>query len=487
MTQRVLIFIGYLGTILLFVIGTTNYWLYRETVLRLNHAQDQAAENKLNGIAVLSGYYLSHFETQLLKELGKQVSNEPGVKFVAIRSQENNLAFIWGYHDTSASQLYRQAIQVNGKLLGEVELALDSAGLQRELNQTLRTSITLALVSMVLLGGLLTVFFRAQFRVGVERAQREKQVLAEEREFVTAVMNTSTSMVLVLDRNGDIVFLNRCCGEVVPALVGDVIGQPIADYLDILCDDQPIQDTLASAISEGYHAGLGRALKSKCISVTQRDDGRETVVEWSFNTLANENGALKYLIGTGVDVTLQYLEQRELSHMAYHDGLTALPNRMFFQESLLKAAQGYRRGQGRFALLLLDLERFQQINNAHGPEAGDFMLKETARRLTECLRDGDMVARLEGDEFAMILSGVDHAAQVGIVATKLINAISAPIDYHGLRLQIGASIGVAFFPDDTNDLDTLVKCADQAMHQAKGGGHNVYQLFGAEQAPTAEN
>lgn len=190
-----------------------------------------------------------------------------------------------------------------------------------------------------------------------------------------------------------------------------------------------------------------------------------------------EKGVPVRLIGTVQDVTDRHEVEEHIRHVANHDAVTGLPNRTLFQDRLSLALALAKRNECRVALLLLDLDHFKEVNDGLGHEAGDCLLEAISNRLRTSIRQSDTVARLGGDEFAVILSQVTTASGVGRVADSILKAVSEPFEYRGERLMVGASIGIAVYPDDDDDPQSLLKNADIALYQAKGRGRNRYCFF----------
>jgi diguanylate cyclase (GGDEF)-like protein len=188
-----------------------------------------------------------------------------------------------------------------------------------------------------------------------------------------------------------------------------------------------------------------------------------------------ENGWLT----TYLDITERRAVEAKISHMAHHDALTDLPNRVLFREKLERALAFSRRGS-QLALLCLGLDQFKAVNDTLGHPIGDGLLREVARRLRESLRETDTVARLGGDEFAVVQSAIDSPLDATALASGLIELMRAPFEIDGHQVVIGVSIGIAFAPQDGLDADHLLKCADLALYRAKVDGRGVYRLFQAE-------
>jgi len=168
---------------------------------------------------------------------------------------------------------------------------------------------------------------------------------------------------------------------------------------------------------------------------------------------------------------------KALQEQATHDPLTGLPNRLLFSDRLTQRLALARRQQQLLAIMFIDLDRFKRINDALGHSTGDELLKQAARRLTESLREADAVARMGGDEFTAILTGIAGAEDAGRVAQRALDVLSEPFVLNGHELFVTASAGIAFYPQDGADVETLVKNADSAMYRAKEQGGNNYQFY----------
>jgi diguanylate cyclase (GGDEF)-like protein len=176
------------------------------------------------------------------------------------------------------------------------------------------------------------------------------------------------------------------------------------------------------------------------------------------------------------DITERRRSEAQIAHLAHHDHLTNLPNRVFLREQLDDAVRHLQRGR-KFAILCLDLDRFKGVNDSLGHPVGDALLKAVGKRLQECVQASDFVARLGGDEFAVIQSGVHRAEDCSDLAQRIIDSVSEPYLIEGHQAIVGASIGIAIAPVDGTSPDQLLKNADLAMYQAKADGRGAYRLF----------
>ncbi|HVT03725.1 MAG TPA: EAL domain-containing protein [Thermoanaerobaculia bacterium] len=179
------------------------------------------------------------------------------------------------------------------------------------------------------------------------------------------------------------------------------------------------------------------------------------------------------------DITERTYAEEQIKHLAYHDALTGLPNRLLFKDRLTVALSHAQRANRKLSVLFLDLDRFKVINDSLGHNAGDLFLQNVAQRIQACIRESDTVARLGGDEFTLLLPMLAHAGDAARIAQKILDAIRAPFYIDNRELYATTSIGISIFPEDGVDADTLIKNADTAMYLAKELGRNKYQLFNA--------
>jgi diguanylate cyclase (GGDEF)-like protein len=189
----------------------------------------------------------------------------------------------------------------------------------------------------------------------------------------------------------------------------------------------------------------------------------------------------------------QYLEraavQEQLKQRAHYDDLTGLPNRSLFNELLSRAFIKARRNRTRLAVLFIDLDGFKAVNDRHGHDAGDHLLATFSKRLKACLRESDTIARqhepdaaarLGGDEFVVLVDDVVEASKLSVLATRILEAAAKPFALAGSQGHVSASIGIGVYPDDSHDVDSLIKAADSAMYDAKQGGRNSFRYFTAD-------
>jgi diguanylate cyclase (GGDEF)-like protein/PAS domain S-box-containing protein len=209
-------------------------------------------------------------------------------------------------------------------------------------------------------------------------------------------------------------------------------------------------------------------------------DGREHLLEITKVRLLNKDGSARGLIGLAMDVTERKEHERQLERIAHYDALTGMPNRVLLADRMKQALAHAQREQGRLAVCCLDLDGFKPVNDSFGHETGDRVLVEVTRRIKASIREDDTVARLGGDEFVVLLVGLQAAEECVTSLNRLLSMIRQPIEAGGHLINLSASIGVALYPEDEQDADTLLRHADQSMYLAKQAGKNRYHLFDPE-------
>jgi diguanylate cyclase (GGDEF)-like protein/PAS domain S-box-containing protein len=210
-----------------------------------------------------------------------------------------------------------------------------------------------------------------------------------------------------------------------------------------------------------------------------RKDGARVLIEIKIHLMRDEKGNPDYYYAFLTDITERKRMEEEMKHLAHHDALTGLPNKMLFTDILARSLAQAQRHQTKLAILFLDLDRFKYINDTLGHDIGDKLLKEVAERLKNSIRGSDTVSRIGGDEFNILLSDITSVDDASVIPRKILAAFQKPYTIAGHEIRVTTSIGISIYPDDSEDLGTLLKHADIAMYHAKEHGGNIYQFYSA--------
>jgi diguanylate cyclase (GGDEF)-like protein len=236
----------------------------------------------------------------------------------------------------------------------------------------------------------------------------------------------------------------------------------------------PVEDPCAAAIRLEKAVDLG----TNCLLL--RRDGSSALVEDSAAPIHDRSGRVTGAVIVFRDVSAERALTLKMAHMAQYDVLTGLPNRTLFGDRITQATTAARRQGTRLAVLFVDLDRFKDINDSLGHAVGDALLQSVTARLLGCVRESDTVSRRGGDEFVLLLRDLERSSPAGLVAEKIIAALSEPHEVADQVLHATASIGIGVYPDDALDAEALIGAADAAMYHAKESGRGNYQFFTAE-------
>ena len=226
----------------------------------------------------------------------------------------------------------------------------------------------------------------------------------------------------------------------------------------------------------------GPETHSTLLQRNYRKDGSVIWVEWHNSALRDESGRLVSILSLAQDVSSRIQAEERLQYMATHDGLTGLPNSVLLNARLEQALLRARRSGARVGVMFLDLDHFKDVNDTLGHRVGDLLLKELSRRIRGTLRQSDVLARVSGDEFVVVLEEFADDDAPERVARKLLDEVRRPFSVEGHEIHVSVSLGLALHPDDGADGETLLKNADAAMYHAKELGRNGFRLFSAELA-----
>ncbi|MGO9447016.1 MAG: EAL domain-containing protein [Thiobacillaceae bacterium] len=312
-------------------------------------------------------------------------------------------------------------------------------------------------------GGSITHF------VSTGRDVTERVRADEARARLVAILEATTDFVATADADGKLLYLNRAGRRLLGRSPGnDIAGVPLAQCHSEQGVQHLLHEAMPRAAAEGVWEGE---------NTLHGEPGQEIPVSQVVLAHRGDDGAIEFYSTIARDITERKQHEAELRHQATHDTLTGLPNRTLLGDRLgAEISRASRQGR-LLALIFLDLDNFKRVNDSLGHPAGDSLLKEVGRRLTGCLRPNDTVARYGGDEFVVLGGDLGSVEHVLVVMNKLRNTLEAPIRIGQREVFITFSAGIALYPSDGDDEETLIKNADTAVFRAKARGRSQYQFY----------
>jgi diguanylate cyclase (GGDEF)-like protein/PAS domain S-box-containing protein len=306
--------------------------------------------------------------------------------------------------------------------------------------------------------------------------ERTAELVTREHESRTLIEN-SPDTITRYDRNLRRIYANpafcasagRSLGEALGKRPSEIPGGPNA-----LAYEKKIRETISS--------GKSGQLELKWVS----KDGQEQCTHIRLTPEIDQTGKVSSVLAVGRDLSDRMAFEATIWKQANFDALTRLPNRQMFHDRLAHEARTSRRSGRTMALMLIDLDRFKEVNDSLGHDTGDILLIEAARRITSCVRDADTVARLGGDEFTVILANLEDTESIERIAGAIINKLAEPFKLGPDEAFVSASVGITLYPHDASELDVLFKNADQAMYAAKNAGRNRFSYFTPDLQVAAE-
>ena len=302
----------------------------------------------------------------------------------------------------------------------------------------------------------------------ITRRKRAEEALRTSERWSRAILDGIPDMAWLKDRQGRFILINEPFAAAAGKHAKDLVGK--TDF-----------DIWPTGMAERYQTDDQDVMKRRAAKRVEEplsaSDGIIRWIETIKTPVRNEHGEVVGTVGIARDITERKRMEDEIRHMAQHDALTGLPNRRFFVDIMkLELAQA-RRHKSKCGILFIDLDRFKEVNDTLGHEAGDQLLMQVARRLRETIRESDTVARIGGDEFNMILADLAHSEDASEIAVKIVKSLQGPFIVNGHELHITTSIGISIYPDDAEEIDNLLRFADIAMYHAKESGRNTFRFY----------
>ncbi|WP_374349839.1 EAL domain-containing protein [Chitinimonas sp.] len=298
----------------------------------------------------------------------------------------------------------------------------------------------------------------------------------QEKDGLAMALNCIGDAVIMTDARGLVSYVNTVAEQLTGWAEADSLGRPIEQVMPLL------QAAGGAAMTNPVRLALrGQRIAGAAMSgVLQSRSGACRSVKDSAVPVLNQQGDVSGAIIVFQDISEARAMALKVTHLAHHDALTNLPNRLLLLDRVDRALQVARRNRTAIAVMLLDVDHFKFINDLVSHSAGDTLLQQVAARLQAQLRASDTISRQGGDEFVVLLPEIRSAEQAGLIAEKLLEAMRAPFHLGDARFNLTISIGISLFPDDSDDHETLLRHADVAMYRAKQDGRNRARFFSAE-------
>lgn len=321
---------------------------------------------------------------------------------------------------------------------------------------------------VLILSVMLIVHYLRLNRQLLEQNTDQKRVSIQLQKLNTAVEQSPASIVIT-DREGFIEYVNPAFCR----LTGYSSEESIGQHTRILKGEEQSPEHYRN-VWETILAGN----EWRGEFHNRRKDGSFFWELASISPIRGEGEKVTHFVAVKEDITERKQLLERLDRLAHYDKVTSIPNRTLFFDRLNQVIAVSRRERQRFALLFIDLDGFKQVNDNYGHEAGDLVLKETALRLLASVRESDTVARMGGDEFVVMLCNIADHDDAGLVADKILNCVSCPIELSGGKsCVVGSSIGISIYPDDSLESEQLINFADTAMYTVKRAGKNGYRFY----------
>jgi diguanylate cyclase (GGDEF)-like protein/PAS domain S-box-containing protein len=317
--------------------------------------------------------------------------------------------------------------------------------------------------------------YRLRLAVRTMMDRRAATAVLLENEAANVTLDSMGEAVLRTDIHSKVTYLNRTAEKMTGWAREEALGRPIADVLRII--DAASGIVVGSPVEIMLQEDKNTRPRDPSQSVLVRRDGFKREIEDTLALTHDQDGGVTGAVIAFHDVSAARAKTLELTHLAQHDVLTHLPNRVLFNDRLAQALALAERQGKQLAVMFVDLDYFKKINDSLGHEVGDKLLQSVAGRLIACVRRTDTVSRLGGDEFAVLLSQVEQAEDAAFSARKILRSLAAPYVIDNKSLDISASVGGSAYPSDGRDAETLLNKADTAMYEAKQRGRNNYRFF----------
>lgn len=309
----------------------------------------------------------------------------------------------------------------------------------------------------------------------IRRRKKAEAELYLEKERAQVTLASIGDGVMRADATGNVTFLNRAGTLLTGWPENEAVGKPLGDVFTVIdaATRTPLAQRMQAAIADGSVPPLPET------ALLVRRDGKEVPIEDTVAPIRDNEGNYTGAVNVFRDVSEAREASRLLRHVAQHDPLTGLPNRVLLGDRIGRAIASADRHSGRVAVLYLDLNGFKGINDTRGHAVGDQLLKSVTTRLLACVRDCDTVSRLGGDEFVILLTELNSAEDAATTAGRVMGSLAVPHHVEGAHLTVTAAVGISLYPDDARSTAQLLSHGDAAMYEAKTNGPDKYTFYSA--------
>lgn len=451
-----------------FLIGLSLVLLNIKNTLYLN--QILSAVIGLTGLLILNGYFFNFHSQSTLKFTDASIYTALCFIMISLSiffmrpSLGIMSLFISNTHGGTVARRLIPIVIIVPILLGYLRILGEYKHFYSEDTGIELYSLCITIIFMIVTISISVILMKSDLK----RLKIEDELSVSEDRFHKA-MDTAPIGMAIVSLDSKFVEVNKALCQ--------LVGYTKEEMLDLTFQQITHPDDIALDVSNSQKLIDGTIHLNQIEKRYIRKNGEIIWVQLTASILRDANGHPLYFITQVEDITERKLTEERIRHLAYHDSLTNLPNRRLLLDRLTIAFDFAKRHQLILALMFLDLDKFKIVNDSLGHDVGDELLKATATRLNTALRSVDTIARISGDEFVILLNGLQSSDEAGRIATKIIESMGQHFLIHGHEIHISCTIGISIYPNDGVEISDLMKKADLAMYAAKEAGRNQYQYF----------
>lgn len=307
-----------------------------------------------------------------------------------------------------------------------------------------------------------TVFYK-----NITHKQKTERKLQQSEEKFKIISENSIDIIRLFDSSGLVEYISPSVIDITGYPPSEFIGEPFTKFVHL-------EDAIKLENEFEYFM---KGLDVSQMELRLKHKSGYWIWLESTAKVIRENGHIKQIVTITRDITKRKIQREELTHMAFYDHLTGLPNRRLFEDRLELAINQANQSSKMVAFMMIDANGFKQVNDTFGHEAGDVVIKELANRLNSCVRNNDTVSRLGGDEMGIIIPGIESEETAIHVANRIIDAMKPPVFYRGTNINLSVGIGISVFPKHTANKRKLIRFADEALYEAKKSANSNYMVY----------